>query len=77
MARRTSKKRIKMGYALFIPDRNGAPGKYERVGFLFGTSLEASQWRERHYPNVTKWSVQGVRVNCEPVSPAEETNIRR
>lgn len=57
-------KRIKMGYALFIK-RNPTDKSWERVGFLFNNSQEASQYRESRLPDVTKWSVQAVRVSAQ------------
>lgn len=63
MPNRSIPKKLKMGYALYI-NRTGNKGGqwWERVGFLFTSSLEASTYREREYPGVNKWSVQAVRV---------------
>lgn len=50
------------GYALHIK-RNTTDKQFERVGFLFGTSLEASKYREDRFPDVSRWSVNAVRLN--------------
>lgn len=55
-----------MGYGLFM-NLHGEPKGWKRYGHLFQTSLEASEFRERKYPGVTKWSIQRIRVNVEPV----------
>lgn len=72
MSNRTIQKRIRMGYVLHI-NRTGAKGAWERLGPLFTTSLEGSQYREKHAPGVERWRVQAVRVSAEKVGvePAE------
>lgn len=74
MSNRTKQKRRKLGYALFI--KRDTAAKYERVGFLFDCSREAAEYREQHYPTVTKWSIQAVRVSAEKVGPADTKEAR-
>lgn len=70
MARKTTPKKLKLGYKLEI-NRTGKPGakNWERVGCLFGTSLEGSAFRERHHADVKIWRVSAVRVSAEKVVP--------
>lgn len=67
MARPVPKKE-KVGYALRI-NRSGEAGadNWERVGFLFGTSLEADKWRKAHFPKIGKYSIYAIRVCTTPV----------
>jgi len=63
---RPVQKQQKFGYALFV-NRTGAVGlkHWERAGFLFQSSLEASRWREQHMPDVKKYRIESVRLNVE------------
>lgn len=66
MSNRAIQKRIKLGYAVYI-NRTGSKGlkAWERVGYLFNTGYEASQYREKYFSTITKWSVQAVRLKAE------------
>lgn len=65
---RTTQKRKKMGYSLRI-NRTGQSGlkHWERVGFLFYSSLDASKFRELRYPEVQKYSIAAIRVDATPL----------
>lgn len=73
---RTIPKRKKMGYALFIKrtDSKTVLTQWERVGFLFTTSKEAGEYRDRHFPSVPKWSIQSVRVTAGAVQAPEASD---
>jgi hypothetical protein len=75
MANRTHQKSERYGYKAEV-NRSGKPGKinWERVGFLFGSSQEAKDYLDRKYPNVSNWSVEGVRLNVEPVVAYGDSN---
>lgn len=61
-------KRIHMGYVLFInPTGTKGSKNWTKVGHLFNTSHEASEYRKHKFEHVKYWSVEGVRVNIEPV----------
>lgn len=59
----------RFGYRLTI-NRSGQPGSvyWEKVGYLFTTSHEADEYRKLKYPDITKWTIQGVRLDRTPIS---------
>lgn len=64
---KTVPKKMKMGYELRI-NQTGVRGEenWKRVGTLFGSSQEASEYRARKYPNVQKYTIMGVKVSAFP-----------
>lgn len=67
--KRSNQKKQKVGYRLSI-NRAAVAGdrNWELVGYLFKTTHEAAQYKAQKYPGITKFKIEGVRVNVEPVS---------
>ncbi len=60
--------RKKVGYQLRIVQEFGPnKGQWERVGYLENTKSECLAYKDKHYPNVKKFSVTGVRFDARPV----------
>ena len=66
MKRLSPKKRI-VGAGAWI--KRTAESKWERVGFLFGSRLEASTWARAEYPNAVGISARRIRAVLAPKVP--------
>lgn len=72
--------RKKIGYALTIQLENGPKkGEWERVGFVEQHPDQVRAYKDRHYPSIKNFKVQGVRVDLRPLvdeSKPQDRNAR-
>lgn len=73
MPNRTIPKKVKMGYALRIFSTQRE--EWERVGFCFTSRREAEEFRVKHHPSATKFTITGIKLSAEKLLMPEHKSL--
>lgn len=65
-----------LGYKLEI-NRTGEKGKWERVGFLFVSKLEASKYLSSNYNSAKRSRIQAIRLETRRLDGREDNQSGR